>query len=131
MYCSIFPNFFWQKFRESNFLTNDQKELITRNFSEIYSHTVWSLQIFVFFCIFVFVYSRPLVWSCHAVGRLVFWKISVKSTSLVKSFTLELISRNNSYVIQKFRKLHTVSHNAFFAWQWFSRFSTLWWRVNF
>ena len=33
---------------------------------------------------------------------------SVKTTSLVKSFTVRLISRNNSQVIQKFRKLHTV-----------------------
>jgi len=39
-----------------------------------------------------------------------FWKISVKTTSLIKSVTLKLISRTNSYVyvVQKFRKLHTV-----------------------
>ena len=34
--------------------------------------------------------------------------ISMKTTSLVKSFTVKLISRNISQVIQKFRKLHTM-----------------------
>ena len=37
-----------------------------------------------------------------------FDKISVKTTSLVKSFTIKMISRKNSQMIQKFRKLHTV-----------------------
>ena len=32
----------------------------------------------------------------------------MKTTSLVKSFTVKLISRNISQVIQKFRKLHTM-----------------------
>ena len=36
-------------------------------------------------------------------------KISVKTTSLVKRFTIKVISRKNSQVIQKFRKLHTVA----------------------
>ena len=41
-----------------------------------------------------------------------FWKKnSVKTTSLVKSFTVKLISRNISQLIQKFRKLHTVCVN--------------------
>ena len=34
----------------------------------------------------------------------------MKTTSLVKSFTIKLISRKNSQVIQKFRKLHTVHY---------------------
>ena len=38
----------------------------------------------------------------------VFWKISVKTTSLVKWITVKLISRNISQVIQNFRKLHTA-----------------------
>ena len=41
-----------------------------------------------------------------------FHKFSVKTNSLVKSFTVKLISRNNFQVIQKFRKLHTVRLNA-------------------
>ena len=37
-----------------------------------------------------------------------FEKNSVKTTSLLKRFTIKLISRNNSQVIQKFHKLDTV-----------------------
>ena len=35
---------------------------------------------------------------------------SVKTTSLVKSFTVKLIPRNNPHGIQKFRKLQTVEN---------------------
>ena len=52
--------------------------------------------------------SNTTRWSLRKFCNTVFWKISVKTTYLVKSFTVRLISRNNSQVIQKFRKLHTV-----------------------
>ena len=40
-----------------------------------------------------------------------FWNISVKTTSLEKSFTIKLISRNNSQVIQKFVNSTLCSSN--------------------
>ena len=48
------------------------------------------------------------LWSLRNFCIMVFWKSSVKTTYLVKSFTVKLISRNDSQVIQKFHKLHTV-----------------------
>ena len=48
------------------------------------------------------------VWKLRNFVSRFFWKNSVKTTSLVKSFTIKLISRNNSQVIQNFCKLHTV-----------------------
>ena len=38
----------------------------------------------------------------------------MKTTSLVKSFTVKLISRNNSHVRQKFRKPHTMTNTRKF-----------------
>ena len=59
------------------------------------------------------IFYPKLIWrkNCVAVNFLLFytfWKISVKTTYLVKSLTIKLISRKNSQVIQKFHKLHTV-----------------------
>ena len=45
--------------------------------------------------------SRSTLWSLRNFCITIFWKISVKTTSLVKSFTIKLISRNNYEVIQK------------------------------
>ena len=65
---------------------------------------------------------KPLLWRifCQKCVRVNFQnstlcddadnQFSVKTTFLVKSFTIKLISRNNSQVIQKFRKLHTVGN---------------------
>ena len=63
-----------------------------------------------------------------------FRKISVKITSLVKSFTVKLISRNNSQMIQKFRKLHTVQRAAlspifFFFFSWNQLFRNFFWKT--
>ena len=49
------------------------------------------------------------LWSLRNFCITIFWKKSVKTTSLVKSFTVKLISRNNSQVIQIFHKFHTVN----------------------
>ena len=43
------------------------------------------------------------LWSLRKFCTTFFWKISVKTTYLVKSFTVKLISRNDFQVIQKFR----------------------------
>ena len=83
-------------FRQTNLVIPLVDALLSRNFSKklceskpsCFPHTLWSLRNF---CIKVF---------C---------KISVKTTYLVKSFNITLISRNNSQVIQRFRKLHTVA----------------------
>ena len=53
----------------------------------------------------------------------IFWIMSVKTTYLVKSFTIKLISRNNSQVIQKFCKHKVWKLRKFtlslFFWQKF------------
>ena len=48
------------------------------------------------------------LWSLRNFCITVFFKKYAKTTYVVKSFTVKLISRNDSQMIQKFRKLHTV-----------------------
>ena len=97
----------WQKIRESNVFT----KLLNSWFDEIYFLVIVK---FSFFHIAkVEIAEIPSQVSVEFTKLLYisrfFEKISVKTTSLVKRFTVKLISRN---VIQKFRKLHTVSHSV-------------------
>ena len=96
----------WEIHCHANFFTSNQfivkffsKTLIWRNFCD---KTV-AVKFRNFQC------ARTL-WSLRNLCITIFWKISMKTTSLVKSFNIQLISRNNSQVIQKFRNLYTVPH---------------------
>ena len=107
-----FPRNFCQKCTRSNFhrgisvkSTHLELELHCKLFSRIFFYSVistphWSSNI-------TWYVRDHNLWNLRLYHGF-FWKISVKTTSLVKSFTIKLISRNNSQVIQKFRKLHTV-----------------------
>ena len=117
--------FMRQKFRESNVLTRKvsnrpNRELISRDF---FSERLWPCAcVHIYVRIHNFYFSTPCSsnvswnWSTASVHTVEFTKFlyhgflkNFRTTSLVKSFTVKLISRNNSQVIQKFRKLHTVS----------------------
>ena len=83
-----------KKFRQINYLVISLvKPLLSRNFFE----KVWE-RISAISTLW-----RDLITHCGIYDCItVFWKISVKTTSLVETFTVKLISRNNSQVIQKF-----------------------------
>ena len=62
------------------------------------------------------------LWSLRNFCITIFWKNSVKTTSLLKRFTIKLISRNDYKVIQKFPKLHTVHCVWQIIWSFHQKF---------